>query len=39
MELERITIIQQTQFSSLHKERAEVIKFLYWALYDYNTAI
>lgn len=38
-ELERLNISHQIQFSSLHKERAEVIKNLYDFLYEYKLAI
>jgi len=38
-ELARLNISHQIQFSSLHKERAEVIKKLYDFLYDYKLAI
>jgi len=38
-ELERINISHQIQFASLHKERATVIKELYYRLYDYKTAV
>ncbi len=38
-ELARLNISHQIQFSSLHKERAEVIKKIYDSLYDYKIAI
>lgn len=38
-ELERLNFSFQIQFSSLHKERAIVIKHLYFSLYDYKLAV
>ncbi|WP_420318749.1 hypothetical protein [Ekhidna sp.] len=38
-ELERINFSHQIQFASLHKERATVIKELYYRLYDYQTTV
>src|SRR6185295_14585965 len=38
-DLERTNIGFQIQFASLHKERAEVIKRLYQALYAYKIAV
>lgn len=38
-DLERINISHQIQYASLHKERATVIKELYYRLYDYKTAV
>lgn len=38
-ELERLNISYQIQFSSLHVERAEIIKSIYNLLYDYKIII
>lgn len=38
-ELARLNISHQIQFSSLHKERAELIKILYYSLYNCKLAI
>lgn len=38
-ELEKLNISYQIQFSSLHAERAQIIKLLYICLHDYKLAI
>jgi len=38
-DLEKLNISHQIQFSSLHKERAIIIKQIYFSLYDYKIAI
>lgn len=38
-DLERLNISHQIQFSSLHKERAIIIKQLYFSLYDYKLSV
>ena len=38
-ELEKLNIAYQIQFSSLHAKRAEIIKELYYYLYDYKMCV
>ena len=38
-ELQRLNTSHQIQFASLHRERAEIIKTLYYLLHDYRIAV